>query len=52
MLPAGWEVGGTNTWIAKRRMRPRETPWKLLFLMNSYKFMERSGKEMHRWWRK
>jgi hypothetical protein len=25
--------------IAKRRIKPRLTPWKLLFLMNSYKFI-------------
>jgi hypothetical protein len=50
--PAYGRLNQASTWMANRRMRPRDTPWKLLFLMNSYRLMERMGKEMHRWCRK
>lgn len=39
-------------WMAKRRISPSDTPWKLLFLINSYRLMESSEKVMHRWCRK
>ena len=37
---------------AKPRTKRRETPWKLLFLMNSYRLMDNSSKQMQRWLRK
>ena len=37
---------------AKRRIRPRLRPWKLLFLMNSYRLTLSSSNAMHRWLRK
>ena len=37
---------------ANLRTSPNDSPWKLLFLMNSYRLIDKSSNEMHRCSRK